>query len=58
MHCVCYVCGIQYRIKPPIDDDSVSHGLCEACFSVEIRKIRKEMVALKREKYVVSPIPK
>jgi hypothetical protein len=59
MRCVCYICGIQYRIKPPIDNDQVSHGLCEECFPVEIKRLKKELVSMKKKtEYVVLPMPK
>jgi hypothetical protein len=33
------VCKILYGTKEPLDDDSETHGLCQECFDVEIRKI-------------------
>lgn len=39
MRCVCCVCGILYNIKEPLDDNSISHGLCPECFTLEMAKI-------------------
>jgi len=36
------MCGIHYRDKPPLDDDQVTHGLCDCCFHVEMEKIKKK----------------
>ena len=46
MHQVCCVCGIEYGVKPP-DDDRVTHGLCRKCLPVELKRIKKELAALK-----------
>jgi hypothetical protein len=32
MRCQCTICGIIYDLKPPLEDDSVSHGYCEICW--------------------------
>jgi hypothetical protein len=58
MYCQCYICGIQYRIKPPFEDDSVTHGLCDPCFNVEIKRLEKWSAARKKARYVVLPTPK
>jgi hypothetical protein len=46
MHRVCCVCGIEYGVKPPFDD-RIAHGLCQRCLPVELKRIRKELAALK-----------
>jgi len=33
MRCVCSYCQILYNLKPPYEDDSMTHGVCEECFS-------------------------
>jgi len=38
MRQVCYICGVLYGIKEPYEDDSETHGLCDECFSLEIKK--------------------
>ena len=48
MRCVCYICGAEYRVKPPLDDDRVSHGLCEGCFRIEMEKIERKLAILMR----------
>jgi len=59
MYCQCYICGLQYRIKPPLDNNSVSHGLCEDCFPIEMERLKRELAARKqRTQYVVLPISK
>lgn len=47
MNCVCYICNKQYRVKPPIDDAHISHGLCEECFPSELLRMRKEAAAFR-----------
>jgi len=47
MYCVCYVCSKQYRVKPPIDDPHISHGLCEECFPGELLRMKKEAAAFR-----------
>jgi len=39
MRRVCYVCGILYGIKEPLEDDRETHGLCPDCFKLEMAKI-------------------
>lgn len=39
MRRVCYVCKIMFGIKPPLDDDSETHGLCPECLIMELAKI-------------------
>jgi NMD protein affecting ribosome stability and mRNA decay len=46
MHRVCCVCGIEYGVKPPFDD-RVTHGLCPRCLPGELKRIKKEIGALK-----------
>jgi hypothetical protein len=46
MHQVCCVCGTEYGVKPPFDD-RVTHGLCRNCLPVELKRIKKELAALK-----------
>jgi hypothetical protein len=59
MYCHCYICGLQYRIKPPFDNDQVTHGLCQDCFPKEMERLKKELVAIKKQaEYAVPPIPK
>lgn len=48
MYCVCYLCGIQYRVKPPLEEDGISHGLCDGCFPLEMQRIEREMAKLER----------
>ena len=47
MYCVCYVCNKQYRVKPPIDDAHISHGLCEECFPGELMRMEREAAAFR-----------
>ena len=47
MRQVCYICGLLYGLKEPLDDDSETHGLCEECFRLEMQKL--ESVELKRD---------
>jgi hypothetical protein len=46
MHRVCWVCGIEYGEKSP-KDDRITHGLCRRCLPNELRRIKKELSALK-----------
>ena len=46
MRCVCYECGIVYDVKPPLDQDEESHGLCDECFPIAMINI----AAYRREK--------
>jgi len=47
MRRVCCVCGHRVRgVKPP-EDDHVTHGLCRRCLAAELKRIRKELAALK-----------
>jgi len=41
MRQVCYICGILYGIKDPIEDDRETHGLCPDCFEIEMRKLQE-----------------
>ena len=43
MRQVCMVCGILYGLKEPLEDDSETHGLCEECFPLEMKKIEMEL---------------
>ena len=43
MRQICMVCGILYGLKEPFGDDSETHGLCEECFLVEMKKIEIEL---------------
>jgi hypothetical protein len=59
MHQICCVCGIEYGVKPPLDD-RITHGLCRRCLPNELRRIKKEMAVLKmalagyeQKKYIV-----
>ena len=47
MYCVCYVCNKQYRVKPPIDDTHISHGLCEECYPGELLRMKREAAAFR-----------
>lgn len=47
MYCVCYVCNRQYRVKPPLDDPNISHGLCEECFPGELLRMKREAAAFR-----------
>jgi len=49
MRQVCMDCGILYGIKEPLEDDSETHGLCEECFPLEMKKIEKELEKTKGE---------
>ncbi len=40
MRQVCCSCGILYGIKPPLEDDSETHGFCLECFDGELEKIK------------------
>jgi hypothetical protein len=40
---VCYLCKRVIGEKPPLEDLSVSHGLCEGCVPVEAARIDKEI---------------
>ena len=46
MRRVCCVCGIEYGVKPP-DEDRIIHGLCRSCLPAELKRIKKELAALK-----------
>jgi len=48
MYCVCYICGNQYRNKPPFGNDLISHGLCGECFPVEMERIKKKLIVQKK----------
>ncbi len=39
MRQVCYICGLLYGLKEPLEDDSETHGLCEECFKLEMQKL-------------------
>jgi len=43
MRQICMVCGILYGIKEPLGDDSETHGICEECFPLELKKIEIEL---------------
>ena len=49
MRQVCMICGILYGIKEPLEDDSKTHGLCEECFPLEMKRIDRELEKLKGE---------
>lgn len=36
------VCGIKFGEKPPYEDRSYTHGLCEECLPKEIERLKKE----------------
>jgi hypothetical protein len=46
MRQICCRCGILYGIKEPIEDDSETHGLCEECFPLEMKKIEGELASV------------
>ena len=46
MRQVCYVCGILYGIKEPLNDDSETHGICPECLPGELQKIEHEVTKL------------
>jgi len=48
MRRVCCVCGIEYGVKPPFDD-RITHGLCHRCLPAELRRIKKELAAVKMD---------
>jgi NMD protein affecting ribosome stability and mRNA decay len=47
MRQICYECGILYGIREPLDDDSVTSGLCDECFEITKKKI--EAILKKRK---------
>ena len=46
MRQICMICGILYGIKEPLDDDSETHGICEECFPLELKRIDAELEKL------------
>lgn len=53
MRQVCYVCKKQYGVKLPLDNDSVTHGICKKCFPGELKRLeheKKEYVAKVKQK--------
>jgi len=40
---VCYLCHRVIGEKAPLDDKSVSHGLCDECVPIEAARIDKEI---------------
>jgi hypothetical protein len=42
MRQVCYICGILYGLKEPLDNDSETHGICDDCFPIVMEQIRQE----------------
>lgn len=42
---VCQTCRIQYGQKEPLEDRSVTHGLCKPCCETEMFKSAAEIVA-------------
>ena len=44
MRRACCVCGIEYGVKPPMDD-RITHGLCSRCLPRELKRIKKELAA-------------
>lgn len=39
MRRICCVCSILFGLKAPYDDESETHGYCDECFDVEMRKL-------------------
>lgn len=40
MRSVCCECGLLYDVKPPLDNDAETHGLCDGCFEITMRNIK------------------
>jgi len=40
---ICYVCKICYGVKPPLNDDSETHGICPKCYPAELERIEKDL---------------
>jgi hypothetical protein len=34
-----------YRVQPPFEEETISHGLCDDCFRAEMERINKELAA-------------
>ena len=49
MFCVCYVCGIQYRVKPPFANRCITHGLCGECLPKEIERLMGEVPGSRKD---------
>lgn len=47
---VCVVCKKVFGEKPPYEDKSVTHGICEICFPKEMERMRRELEEIKRDK--------
>jgi hypothetical protein len=42
MFTVCAWCKKDLGEKPPLDDKSITHGMCKECFDKEMEKIKVE----------------
>jgi hypothetical protein len=49
---VCYLCKKVYGEKAPIEDRSISHGLCEDCVPLEAARIEEELRAMDRSQTI------
>ena len=41
MHVICYWCGKYIKEKEPLEDKSISHGMCQDCCKKAKTKIKK-----------------
>lgn len=46
---VCMVCDKIFGEKPPYEDRSYTHGICDECFPKEIERLKKELERYKKE---------
>jgi len=42
MRVICSWCGKSLGEKPPLDDKSISHGMCEECYKRELTGLKEE----------------
>ena len=44
---VCYLCHKYLGKKEPLDDPSVTHGLCDTCMVLELKRLDEEYFRIK-----------
>jgi len=46
---VCCICNKIFGEKPPLENKSETHGFCEKCFPLEMKKLEVEMKKIKKK---------
>ena len=55
---VCSYCQILYDLKEPLEDDSISHGICEECWPWVQHNLEIELAQIEESQCHLSGSPK